>query len=554
MRLLLVFVIAFTWNAGDAGEGTGFTCSLCDPPSINSPTNDGPAMLFPERIIPGTPWTCKLLEESILFGLGPDDCQDMIPSLPNQASIDLPAYCGCAEATIRASQRMIDQHCSFCSESTATTSSSVAPSTYLSRLPPIVSPPVATTEPSLSPAPTPSTSPSVYTTTVGLTPALSSIEPSFHFDEMLVVDPLKSPPDTGSTSFSDDPCPDLFRIAPFVKDAEYCDVVVKPMEEFCCPTKGIATTCSLCPAGSVMEHPYREIPFLNGDFSTEGGTCQDLEDVLASVSADSCDQARAGCGFGTLDLAAFCGCTLMESSTYCAFCSPDDMLNPDYDLTDYVNYGLTCKGAADLAQFILSDSVVCNDRFNLLRKGCCQEVDRCHMCSDGTDEIAFPSKVMTLGHERQDCADFLFNLGFMDQDECIALRSTYPLDFSSYCGCSGAKSPNECSLCEGKLEVLHSGEKDLESDGGITCGEMEDFVRHIIDPDVCGNVQASIRPKCCAVREAVDPASSEIVEDATISSEMALEDHQSSSEGDTGICSMYEMIALTGVLASLLWV
>jgi hypothetical protein len=548
MITALALVLSMTLIKGVAAEAPGFSCSLCAQRNLDSSTVGVPTMLFPERSIPDTAWTCKEVEESILSGLSLEDCQDTIASLPNHLIIDFAAFCGCDETNSIAEARMIDRRCSFCPESTTKTKlSSMAPSTYLSRLPPFVSPPTDAKEPSSSPAPTRSTRPSVSTTGGGLSHELTSLEPSFRSDGITTAgETRQSPPGADSDTVFVDPCPDLFNIAPYVKDSDYCDTMIKPMEEFCCPSKGTDTPCSLCPPGSVMENPHREIPIFNGDFSTDAGTCQDLQLELASVSVHSCEQAKTGCGFGTLDLPVFCGCSGVELSSHCPFCSPEDMLNPDYDLSELLGYELTCEGAAGLAPSILADSVICNDRFHILRKGCCQERHRCHMCPDGTDEIAFPDNIMSLNHRPQNCADFRFTLGFLDQDECAELLSTFPVDFASYCGCWGTTSPNECSLCGERLEVLHDRPQDGFSEGDITCGEMEDLVQHITDPDLCAELQASIRPKCCATKEAVVQPGSEVIEDvgATISSELPMEDSQRTSDGYTEALFLYQLFAM----------
>jgi hypothetical protein len=280
-----------------------------------------------------------------------------------------------------------------------------------------------------------------------------------------------------------------------------------------------------------MKNPDRAIPIYNGDFRTDASTCQDLESGLASVSVHSCEQAKAGYGSGTLDLPTFCGCSGVEPSNHCAFCSPEDMVNPKYDLSEIAGYDLTCEGAAGLAPSILADSVMCNDRFHLIRKGCCQERHRCHMCSDGTDEITFPDKVMSFDHRPQNCADFRFTLGFLDEEECTELRSTFPIDYASYCGCLGASSPKECSLCGQRLEVLYDRPQDGLNDEDITCEEMEDLIDHLIDPRLCAELQASIGAKCCSTKDARSGSVLNEDDGNTISSEFPVDHSQGTSEG-----------------------
>lgn len=534
MVSILSIVLSLMLSKGAAEEAPGFFCSLCVPRNMGDSTVDAPpTMLFPERIVPDSDWTCKEVDEMILSGLALDTCEDMIASLPNHASIDLAAFCGCDGATSTTDVAIGSHPCSFCSGSTT---SSSAPSSYLNILPPRVTPPVSTREPSSSPSP----SPYVSATFAVLAQSVPTSEPSFHNEgEILVGGKRQGPPDMGSGSSFEDFCLDLSTMAPYVKDADYCDTMIKPMEQMCCPTEGIdATRCSLCPAGSVMEHPYREIPLWNGDFSTVGGTCQQLEDEFATISLRSCEQAKVGVGSGTLDLPSFCGCRGVEIPNPCSFCSPEDMVNPDYDISELVNYNFTCKGASDLAPFIHADSVICHDRFNLIRKGCCREEERCLMCADGKDEIAFPGKILAMNPEPQTCADLQLALGFMDQDECAEIRSSFPLDFAAYCGCSGASSQNECSLCAGGFEVLH----DNPASDGVSCGEIDDLTRYVNDPDLCASFQAFTRPKCCAVKEEVSPSEPDNSQglENTISSGMPLEDYPSSSKGNNDILYVWQ--------------
>lgn len=546
MITVLALALCMTLLKGAAAEPIVFSCSLCGPRNVRTSKVDVPTMSFPERIIPDTLWTCREVDEAILFGLGLDDCKDAIEALPNNLILDLSAYCGCDETNVIPSARMIDQHCSFCTESTpkTTSPSSMAPSTYLSRFSPLVSPADDSEEPSSSPAPTSSTSPSVSSTSGGLNGALSSLRPSFRIDGNRPTGGIRrSAPDADPDTVFVDPCPDLFNIAPFVKDANYCDTIIKPMEEFCCQSKDTGTSCSICPPGSVMQNPDREIPIFNGDFGTDVGSCQDLASDLASVPVHSCEQAKAGYGFGILDLPTFCGCSGVELSNHCAFCGPEDMLNPGYDLHAFVGYDLTCEGAASLAASIRADSAMCNDRFHLLRKGCCQEHHRCHMCSDGTDEIAFPDKVMSFDDRSQNCADFRFNLGFLDQEACAELRSIFPVDFASYCGCWGTESPKECSLCGERIEVLYSRPRDGFNAEDNTCEEMEDLVEHVTDHRLCSELQASIGPKCCTDKDEAAHPGSIVVEDHTdkISSEFPAVHSQGTSDGFSQVVMLYHL-------------
>jgi hypothetical protein len=304
----------------------------------------------------------------------------------------------------------------------------------------------------------------------------------------------RSPPVTKSGETLS--CSDIASLAPFVLDSDFCQEAIQVFSGICCNSNDGEASCSICASGSEIGNPGREIFFLDGK------TCGAVDGELSLVSMEGCSKVRGEIA-AVFNLEAWCGCEGAEPTQICAFCTGDDeyLIDPDYQFSD--DNSLTCKDAMELAAFI-SNASFCEENFGWVARGCCASKNRCSICPQGVS-MAFPERTIMLA-EGEVCGRLDFSLGFVPPEECDNFKGFFgQVDLGSWCGCEGAQTPNECSLCGQDLILVNEHLEVPDGADGLTCGDIAELAPYVADDGFCKTQVFALRGECCGVKPQGSP-------------------------------------------------
>ena len=303
----------------------------------------------------------------------------------------------------------------------------------------------------------------------------------------------------GIEAGADNPtCGDVDELAQFVTNTAFCDSIFQNFGSACCNNRD---RCSICPHGTTMAEPNTRLDFVGGK------TCSDLDSDLSFTPANQCDSTRMAL-YQILDLETACQCRSVSEFNQdgCNLCRSDgDLLDRGYYSLNYEIPGTdswTCESAYELAPLTTEDE--CDELIVPLSLGCCKssENERCSLCPDG-NPVGQPKKKLAINGQQVTCGELDFNLGFLldGESECQEAHEEYedlPFEVTSYCGCPNVQVPDVCTLCGDNFAIINSEWKVLLT--GLTCGESEDFARHVTDDDYCRSQVAAIGGQCCLKR------------------------------------------------------
>jgi len=182
-----------------------------------------------------------------------------------------------------------------------------------------------------------------------------------------------TPPELGITL----KCEEADLVTPFLTDTDFCLSFKLSFGPTCCqmsldqtPEKQepSSTGCSICPDGSSMQNPDKELFFVGA-----GITCQTADSILADVAEDQCTLAKENFERFPFDIGAWCECTGTTVPNACQLCSrsPDGrLINDDAEVDLSNNVTVTCLEAEQLAPYI-TDSDVCERDYEAAVGQCC---------------------------------------------------------------------------------------------------------------------------------------------------------------------------------------
>jgi hypothetical protein len=162
--------------------------------------------------------------------------------------------------------------------------------------------------------------------------------------------------------FDSGTCGEFAEVVPFAATAEGCTDLVDGLRPGCC-TNPDPTSCTICPDGSPIGLPDREIIIIG-----EGITCADLDQQVSFYSEDRCADAL---GEADIDYASWCGCAGVEIPDDCFLCGPDEEVNSDPDAIIPETDGLTCVEGSELARHIVN-ATFCEDEVKPIADLCCR--------------------------------------------------------------------------------------------------------------------------------------------------------------------------------------
>jgi hypothetical protein len=295
-------------------------------------------------------------------------------------------------------------------------------------------------------------------------------------------------------------CADLAALAPFVTDPDYCRDYIQSFEDSCCPAivePPSYVPCSICPPGSIMKSPLRKNALFRGK------TCASMDSELWLVPEGSCSYRRDELSHG-LDLASFCSCEGVEPPSVFTFCDGGDIVvsDPSIDIVAprSASGGLTCQEALELAPYFSSSEWYGNE-LGPLTDACCQRQQSCSLCSDGSS-ARFPDRPLEFGRTQPRCEAFEISLRLLSSEECTDIHErNIPIDFKSWCGCANAPIPDKCALC-GEGMTLTNENVEIPDTGGMTCGDADEYARHVLDTGYCEAILAVLSSECCALAPA----------------------------------------------------
>jgi len=85
----------------------------------------------------------------------------------------------------------------------------------------------------------------------------------------------------------------------------------------------------------------------------------------------------------------------------------------------------------------------------------------------------------------------------MDTEECYnAIFPPVALDVPSFCGCNGASESDKCSLCPAGIALVNPS-LNVPGAGGLSCLEVDNYLRFVTDEASCMVIAESARSVCC---------------------------------------------------------
>mmetsp|Transcript_15462 Transcript_15462/g.38094 ORF Transcript_15462/g.38094 Transcript_15462/m.38094 type:complete len:234 (+) Transcript_15462:710-1411(+) len=123
--------------------------------------------------------------------------------------------------------------------------------------------------------------------------------------------------------------------------------------------------CSICPDGSRVLNPNREVNFGNQLRKT---SCNTLLNIMELFTTSDCKLFYES---APIDLESYCGCPNMDQlppPNRCSMCGEYYLRNANRVIPD--TGGLTCGKMEELSHYVLDD-IFCQDRVEILRGDCC---------------------------------------------------------------------------------------------------------------------------------------------------------------------------------------
>jgi hypothetical protein len=248
-------------------------------------------------------------------------------------------------------------------------------------------------------------------------------------------------------------------------------------------------TCSLCPDGSSIEDPAREI------LGSGTSICSDNEASINSffLLPSECDNLVQDTFLATFDLPAFCCSNVDPQEGLCSLCEEgSSLINLDNLIGTF-----TCSEIFTASPFI-TNATLCEELSESARPFCCSGgASTCQLCPNG-GEIAFPDKAIPFLEEDlavTTCAGLAFVLGGVSEAECGATLDSIGSDisFAALCGCTDVTPPVICDFC-GNGDLI---DPDRVVFDGDTCGEFAEVAPYAATAEGCTELVGVGRAACC---------------------------------------------------------
>jgi hypothetical protein len=242
--------------------------------------------------------------------------------------------------------------------------------------------------------------------------------------------------------------------------------------------------CSVCLDGAEFEYGSRQMP------ATQD-TCDSMQEFLDAFPDWNCDLLHEII-FSIndfIDVPSFCGCVGAPIPNLCDAC--DDQTTMETTRSISFHDGRSCSDLEIVYPFV-TDEYICQD----LREACCNDVPECGVCALGsylgTPELQVPF------FESATCASIDSDLSFVPANSCSDYQDQMNslFDVAAWCGCEGATSPNECSLCPDGYVVANEN-VEIPDSNGLTCGLVVELVPYAVDPQFCEEFVSVISGECC---------------------------------------------------------
>jgi hypothetical protein len=245
--------------------------------------------------------------------------------------------------------------------------------------------------------------------------------------------------------------------------------------------------CTLCADGSD--------PDMNLSSEELGWNCWDLNSFASILQNGDAECTE-------LQIVGFqdCACPTFPAG-FCTLCPGGFSDIPDKSVTVPSTNNLTCGDILFVETALLQNG--CDDLAPYRERCGCPAEAECTYCADGTMPMYADRKIPYLSTPGSEvtCSGQASLAFSATADQCDGFTvAPVAVNGQGYCGCQGTFPSNLCSLCPAGTDV-ENPDVVLPGSGGMTCLEMEEYVRYITDEAACHAIADSAQQVCCEPME-----------------------------------------------------
>lgn len=240
--------------------------------------------------------------------------------------------------------------------------------------------------------------------------------------------------------------------------------------------------CTLCADGSA--------PDMNLSSEDLGWSCFDLNSFASILKTSDAECTE-------LQIIGFqdCACPTFPPG-FCTLCPGGFSDIPDKNVQVPSTNNLTCGDILFVETSLLQNG--CEDLAPYRERCGCPAEAECSYCADGTMPM-YSNRVipyLSTPSNQVTCAQQASAAFSSTAEQCDTYTvAPVPVNGQGYCGCQGTFPSNFCSLCPAGTEVVNP-DAVLPETGGMTCLEMEEYLRYITDQTSCQTIADSSQI-CC---------------------------------------------------------
>jgi len=244
--------------------------------------------------------------------------------------------------------------------------------------------------------------------------------------------------------------------------------------------------CALCVDGSEPD-----MSLMSADL---GWSCSDLNTFAAILKEGDAECTE-------LQIVGFqdCACRSYPGG-FCTLCPGGFSDIPDKSVSVPSTTNLTCGDILFVEENLLQGG--CNDLAPYRDRCGCPDDAVCSYCADGSmpmEGSRFLPYLSTPDEPLVTCSGVASSAFGATEDQCDLITvAPVAVNGQGYCGCQGTFPSSLCTLCPGGAEVVNP-EVILPSTQGMTCSELEEYIRYVTDEESCLAIADQSQICCNAV-------------------------------------------------------
>jgi hypothetical protein len=243
-----------------------------------------------------------------------------------------------------------------------------------------------------------------------------------------------------------------------------------------------AEQCTLCADGSPPD-----MSLMSADL---GWSCTDLNQ-FASILKNGDTECT------DLQIVGFQDCACPAYPTgYCTLCPGGFSDIPDKTLAVPSTSNLTCGDILFVSETVLQGG--CEDLAPYRERCGCPTDAACTFCADGTMPVNMDRILpyLTRNSQTTTCAQQSSKAFSAPAELCDDIVvAPVAVNAQGFCGCQGTFPSNLCTLCPAGTQVTNP-DLVVPQSGGLSCSEMEDYLKYITDAASCQLI-ADSAAVCC---------------------------------------------------------